>query len=150
MDEPRHISADDNARIAVLLKEYDALRTEIGGRINNRFAIVGFLVALVTFVGSQTNVLLPWRCILATVGLAVSVVVWWRLGALIKRSATRIADIERKINKLMGEDLLIWESQLARKGLFHRFYRSPSQAPAIEHHGVMDTSATIVKPSTET
>jgi len=125
MVETAPLSADDKAKIEILLREYDTLRSEIMSRTNNRFAIIGFIVALIAFIGSQSDVPLYGRCVIGGLAILVVLAVCFRFGQLIKRCAVRIAEIEEKINNLMGEDLLAWESQIAKPGLFHWFYRKP-------------------------
>jgi len=97
-------------KVTVLLKEYDTLRQEIVGRISNRFGLVSFGSALVVFLVTQQ----PPRGRLVVVGLWVVflLVLWWRAGVLIRRCSKRIAEIERKVNSLVGEDLLVWETRI--------------------------------------
>ena len=124
-------STADQAKVQILLKEYDTLRAEIASRINQRFAIVGFVLAMVSFVGTKSDLAIPHRWVLGILGLAMSVVLWWRLGHLMKRCSTRICAIERRVNQLMGDELLVWESQVSIRGLFHKLYRSSASAPVI-------------------
>lgn len=112
----------DDAKVALLLKEYDALRSEMVTRINNRFAIVGFVVALVAFLASRSDIPIVGRSLLAGGAAVLIFAVWWRFGQLMKRCSLRLAQIERQVNNVMGEDILIWESQIANKGLFHKIY----------------------------
>jgi len=125
MVETESLSTEDKTRVEVLLKEYETLRNEIMGRINNRFAVIGFIVALIAFIGSQSEIPLHVRCVIGGLAFVVILVVYFRLGQLIKRCAVRIGDIEEKINSIMGEKLLVWESRIAKSGLFHWFYRKP-------------------------
>lgn len=126
--------ADGKVKIDLLLKEYDSLRSEILTRCNSRFAILGLIGGTLAYAGSQTKV--PWYLqwtpeygqILFAVSLLIVAflliaVVWWRLGQLINRCSMRIAEIEKKINQLAGQELLCWESRVARQGLFHKVYR---------------------------
>jgi hypothetical protein len=99
----------NDAKIQILLKEYDALRAEIISRTSNRFSSLGILAAVVAFSASQQNVLLAW-----IVGGAVGLLlfgVWLRLGYLIGRCSAQIANVEEQINALAGDDLLTWESR---------------------------------------
>jgi hypothetical protein len=124
-------SAADQAKVQILLKEYDTLHAETASRINNRFAIVGFVLAMVSFVGTRSDLQIAHRWVLGVLGLAMSVVVWWRLGQLIVKCTRRICAIERRVNQLMGEDLLVWGSQVAARTLFYKFHRSSEGAPVI-------------------
>lgn len=120
----RCVSTHDRAKIDILFKEYDTLRTEVMARCNSRFLVVGFLVTLTVFVASESEVGLLARCLIGAFAVLAVAALWFRLGQLIKRCAVRIAEIEQKINKLMGEQLLAWESRIAKGGLFHKFYRN--------------------------
>jgi len=97
------------------------LRKEIQNRINNRFALVGLVAALGTFTASQSPSLVSW--VVAGFFAVALLALWWRLGSLIKRAAVRCGEIEERINKMVGEDLLLWESQYCKTGLFHKLYR---------------------------
>ena len=123
MVETESPPTDTKAKVDILLKEYDILRSEIISRTNNRFAVIGFIAALIAFVGSQSEMPLYVRCVIGGLAFVAILVIYFRLGQLIKRCAVRIAEIEEKINNLMGEKLLVWESQIAKSGLFHWFYR---------------------------
>jgi triacylglycerol lipase len=117
---PRRL--DDRARTDILLKEYGTLRSEITSRINARFAIVGFLVALAIFVIIQSNISLGWREFVATLALFVNIVAWFRLGQLITRCSARLVAIEHKINETCDEDIFVCESQVASRRLFLWFW----------------------------
>lgn len=112
-DQPSDLDA--KAKIDILLKEYDTLRTEILQRINSRFAIVGLLGALLAFVLSKfewqpENLLLDLRWPITVCGLALLLGTWWRFGIIIRGLAARVRSIETRVNKLAGEELLSWET----------------------------------------
>ncbi len=97
-------------RIDVLLKEYDTLRSEIIGRINSRFTVLGLGVGLGLAslnVGSWS----VWKAGsigLLLVGLSAAALTarHW-----IRKCSARLADIEVEVNSLAGgAALLKWES----------------------------------------
>jgi hypothetical protein len=108
----RQFSEADKLKVTVLLKEYDTLRQEIVGRINNRFGIVSLGSALGVFLVSQQ----PTRGRVALIGVwaVLILVLWWRTGLLILRCSKRIAEIERAVNLLVGDELLVWETRGGR------------------------------------
>jgi hypothetical protein len=75
------ISDDDKLKITILLKEYDALRQEILGRINSRFGLVGLGSALGIYLISQQPTL--GRLAIVALWAAVIAILWWRTGFLI-------------------------------------------------------------------
>lgn len=104
------LSELDKLKVQVLLKEYDTLRQEILGRLNNRFALVSFGTGLSVFIASRT---LSWRdWILVGVWLSLVLCLWWRIGVLMLRCSSRIAEIEKRVNEIVGDRLLLWESSL--------------------------------------
>ena len=143
MPETDPVSADNKAKIEILLKEYDTLRNETMSRTNDRFAIVGFIVAFIVFIGTQSEVPLYGRCLIGGLAILVVLALWFRFGQLIKRCAVRIADIEEKINNLMGEKLLASALHIGREMPFKRVGTSVlCRRLALEHpffsHTVMD------------
>ncbi len=116
-------SSDEKDRIQILLEEYRTLRNEIVNRTGNRFGIVGFVLPLIIGIAAQSGSALCWSWLLFASAAALLLAVWLRLAVLIKRCSTRVAEIERRVNKSMGEDLLIWETSIAARGAFHIFFR---------------------------
>jgi hypothetical protein len=127
-------SSKAEMKLAALLMEYDKLRDEIVSRLNNRFAVIGYLGAMLAFVISQASgpwwpeppagINLPkqffWPGLLILVGLVFLFIVWRRFGFLIKKLSRRISEIEQDVNRLIGEDVLIWETQQIKRGIFHK------------------------------
>ena len=102
-------------KVDVLLREYDTLRQEIISRTNNRFAIGGYLGAIVVFFCSQSqfSALVRWCVALgALVGLLL---LWFMIGYLIEQAASRIAEVESTVNAILGEELLVYESRNRRR-----------------------------------
>lgn len=103
-------------KIEILLKEYDTLRAEIFHRINARFAVVGLMGGLLAFLLSQDGLhsgSFPGtvRWIACAGGGLTIIVLWLRLGVLINKIGSHIKSIERRINELVGEELMTWESR---------------------------------------
>lgn len=105
---PHDPSESEKLQIQILLKEYDTLRQEIVGRINNRFSLVGFGSGLAVFLASQKPT--HWGWLLIVSWLVALLLLWWRTAKLLRRCSVRIADLERQINRLAGAELLAWES----------------------------------------
>ena len=135
MGQGETIKAD--MKLAALLMEYDKLRDEIVSRLNNRFAVIGYLGAMFAFVISQARSvtwpepLLPlddvsipkevfWPTLFVLTGLLFLFMVWRRFGALIKKLSRRISEIEQEVNRLIGEDVLVWETRQVRRSIFHK------------------------------
>jgi hypothetical protein len=129
--------AQTQMKLSALLMEYDKLRDEIVSRLNNRFAVIGYLGAMLAFILSQAQgaawpeplfpiggITLPkevfWPALLIAIGLFFLFIVWRRFGALIKKLSRRISEIEQEVNRLIGEEVLVWETRQIRTGLFHR------------------------------
>lgn len=112
----------DRLKVEVLLREYDTLRTEILARVRTRFELLGFLAIITAFAGSRdssTTVAVT----VAAVALLIAIVVWIWFARGIKRCAVRILEIETKVNELLDDDLLRWESSLPRDSWWRRFIR---------------------------
>jgi len=99
---------DDNARIDILLKEYETLRTEIISRTQSRFAITSIAAGAVALAFSAGSTLgSPWLFLILT-SLAAALL-WARLGGLIRRASEGLHRVEEKVNEIAGEELLVWE-----------------------------------------
>ena len=101
--------SDKSLAVEVLLREYGTLRDEILSRVRARFELLGFIVAISAFLGSK-DVGIPWRIVFVAVGAVLALAVWTWLANNIKACATRIREIEAKVNLLMGDSLLEWET----------------------------------------
>jgi hypothetical protein len=111
---------DPRVKIQVLLAEYATLRQEIVSRTGTRFALLGLLLGLSTFVVVPREGVAIFQYTVGVLVLFILLLVWWRLAWLIKQCTRRVAEIERKINGIVGEELLVWESRIASNFLFHR------------------------------
>jgi uncharacterized membrane protein len=110
---------DTVTKINILLKEYDALRAEMLQRMNARFAIVGLLGALLVLLISKwewqpAGWPLDVRWLVAVLGAFILAGVFWRFGTLIQKLATRVSQVEQRVNQLAQEDLLTWETCFGR------------------------------------
>jgi hypothetical protein len=121
------MALEDKDKIEILLKEYDRLGQEILGRINNRFVMLGLVGAFLGVVFFKESPILTiqfWglsvRTVLAISGLIALIAIWIYFGYLTGTLARRVSSIEKRVNELAGEDLLMWESRYgwARWGKF--------------------------------
>lgn len=99
------------AKIDVLLREYDAVRREIISRTNNRFAIGGYAVAVAAFVGSQPQISPALRWCVALGALVSLCMLWCVIGHLIEVAASRAAEIESRVNAILGEEIMAYENR---------------------------------------
>lgn len=109
MSESRLHTPEVQAKINILLREYEALRSEMQSRLNNRFAMVGYFGAIFTYASLQHEVALEWRIAWGVGAMICLVGVWCRGVYMITRLARRLAQIEDKINSFSDEPLLLWE-----------------------------------------
>lgn len=114
----------------VLLKEYDSLRAEVGGRINTAFSHLAFFGALAAFAlkvpDCSTGFYLWATVILASLGslflLWIAVINWMWVG----RIASHLQVLEDKINTAAGgKPLLTWEKKA--KEISRSFLLPPKQ-----------------------
>jgi hypothetical protein len=99
---------DDQEKVRILLHEYDTLRQEIIQRTTHGFQIYGvgavFFVWLVSRPFDQRSWIM--LCVSALAVLFAS-----RISLReIRNASERLQELEQTINRLAGQDLLIWES----------------------------------------
>ena len=116
---------DDHVKIQVLLAEYSALRQEIVSRTGTRFGCLGLLLGIFAFVPHAGGSF--WDYIPVVIVLATLIAVFVRLTWLLYRCAIRIAEIEVKVNGIVGEELLVWQSRCAKELLVHKFFPIPNK-----------------------
>lgn len=128
MPEAPPETLDRKDRITTLLKEYDTLRAESLGRINHRWQMLGLIGAIVAFVSTKGDLLLSWEIVPVYAMILLLLVLWVRSGFHLSALATRIEEIEKKVNAIAGETLLEWESR-GRKRFFGRLMRRRKSEP---------------------
>jgi len=87
--------------------------------MRSRFVTCGYIGAIFVFVGAQTNFPAKTIPVITLFAIAVVIGTWWWFGKLILRCSTHLADIERRINNLAGEELLTWEKGVPDRSFFH-------------------------------
>jgi len=112
----------ESEKVEVLLKEYGTLREEILQRSNQRFQFIAIAGAMGAFAIFRTSPLSLTQTAAIIAAVVTVLWVWCRLGHLILRCSRRIAEIERRVNDLAGDDLLQWECVNEARNLFHRVF----------------------------
>jgi hypothetical protein len=105
--------------IDILLKEYDTLRSEIIHRVGQRVSFLGLFGAAIGYFLFKYESLGILQAIAIIGGIIFLALVWIQLGIVVGRCAARITSIEKQINALAGQKLLLWESSNQRT-LFNR------------------------------
>jgi hypothetical protein len=123
-------------KIGILFKEYDTLRTEIIGRAAGGYQLIAITAVIFAAVLGWRASREPDWIFWAGIGLVIATAVffsWWTRRD-INIIARRIRDIEKKINELSGETLLIWESELGSMagGWLKRRAKSGSEQESVE------------------
>jgi hypothetical protein len=116
-------------KIQVLFKEYDALRSSILGRTNNGYQLWGIGAALLTFLISRPIDVKFW-ILMSLFGIVFSIFSWTTYRD-INKAAERLRQLESRINRLAGDELLQWETRWGSgvTGFFGRARPLKSQAP---------------------
>jgi hypothetical protein len=118
--DPVKLSPKD--QINILLKEYDTLRAEILGRMNHRWQMLGLIGAIVAFISAQSGAI-AGRAIAGVMAVGLFGL-WLNSGRYVARLARRVSEIEKHVNGLAGENLLVWESQGGDR-LIRRLFGGP-------------------------
>ena len=112
---------NEEFRVTVLLKEYDTLRAEILARIRSRFELLTVAVAgLAILLGRKhTPALLMLGLCGGLCGVVLALHTYF--GSSIAKINTRLAAIERDVNRRLDDKLLAWESSMSKNWLnkFH-------------------------------
>ena len=105
---------DRDDQVEILLKEYDALRTEIVQQMRIRFELVGVIGVVAGLV--LTRDMDTWAVVaVALAGLVGCVWVWGWLRVGIGRCAQQLVQVERRVNTLAGADVLTWQQNQQRR-----------------------------------
>lgn len=114
--QPNTTSSPETEIIALLMREYDALRDEVTQRIAARTQIAGFagvIAALLSAGGGVSPDRPNLYIIIATVVVAL---IWWRdSNQGIQRLGRHLREIENEVNRLTahmyGRQALTWETR---------------------------------------
>jgi len=124
-----HEKFSDKEKIMILFKEYDTLRTEVISRSGGGYQVIaifaGLIAAILAWGATHPPVATFWAAVgtLFAAAIFTAFIVFRDIYVI----AGRVAEIEKKINHLAGEqELLIWESKRgsATSGLLLRRWRS--------------------------
>jgi len=96
-------------KIQALLAEYGGLRAESVNRNTNIFQLIAAVVVLVGLALSRPA--FDWRFwIVIAVGVVFSAVLGNRIHRDIELAAARMREIEGRVNELVGEPVMMWET----------------------------------------
>jgi hypothetical protein len=96
---------NEDQKIEILLREYDALRADIANRNNNTFEVFAAAIGLV--IGALVyRAWLLLGIVIILIGPALYFL--WRD---LRENATRLLQIEDDVNRRAGERLLRWDTQ---------------------------------------
>ncbi len=98
-------------KVDIIMHEYETLRTEIMNRCKNRQTMLAFLGAIAAFVLTRPDILPESKIWIAVGGFIFVFFFWCFDGFLIGCCSSRVHEIERRVNELAGEKLLVWETQ---------------------------------------
>jgi hypothetical protein len=96
-------------KVKTLLAEYSSLRAEIVAKTGHGFQVAGFVVTALSFLVAQSRELLTLPVFYAILALIIGASVLTLRD--VARAAKRIRQIEADLNKLPGENLLVWETE---------------------------------------
>jgi hypothetical protein len=113
----------DKLKIDILMKEYETLRTDMLQRVNQRFVCIGLIGAVATYAFFKVEKYTVSRVLIIAVAISILGAVWFHFGRLMHQLSLRIAGIEQRINCLVGDELLLWETRGQNKFFYHRLHR---------------------------
>src|ERR1700687_2993547 len=98
------LAAKDKRQI--LLAEYAGLRTDIINRVNNSYQLLAAAVVLIALAVQHQN---PTRLFWISILVAIAAVLFfvWSISIDVHMLASRIRQIEKRVNELAQERLLI-------------------------------------------
>jgi len=112
----------DKLKIDILVKEYEILRTEMLQRINQRFTCIGLTGAVVAYGFFRLERYTITSVLILIVAISILGAIWFHFGRRIHQLSLRITEIEQRINCLVGDELLVWETRRRNK-FFHWIHR---------------------------
>jgi hypothetical protein len=123
---------DEPEKVKLLLSsEYKNLSDQIISRFHGQqqiyrlgAALGGALVSAYLANYIQADVFFP----IAFIVLSALVFLWLDMDRDIAKAATRIREIEDRVNRLAGEDLLLWETKKGRGGVIGKHLVSPESS----------------------
>jgi hypothetical protein len=113
--------AQTDLKLRLLLVEYETLRQEILDRIKTRAQLLAVAVAAFGFMLARDFQVTTLIAVTAMACLLT--ITWWRSGYLIRRCADRVTEIEKSVNHICGEEIMVWETRYGGRGWFDRVYR---------------------------
>ncbi|MGD0350934.1 MAG: hypothetical protein ABSB84_11580 [Verrucomicrobiota bacterium] len=110
MNESANKPFDDQEKVRILLHEYDTLRQEILQRTTHGFQVYGVGALFFVWLMGRPFDQRFWimLCISVIALLIATRLIFLEIG----KAAKRLQKLENTINRLAGEDLLIWENRL--------------------------------------
>ncbi len=93
--------------ITILFKEYESLRKEIEARTNNGYQLWPVAGVVLGYLLSRPFDGKSW--LILAISIVVFAVASWTIFRDIEKAAERVREIERHINELAGQELLVWE-----------------------------------------
>ena len=122
------LSESEKTKIEILLKEYDTLRNEAVMRSGTNWAMLGFLIGILAIIFGRSGDSRKRVVIVSVVASVFLAALWWYQGHLMARCSIRIEQIEKKVNHIVDEDVLIWESKVS-EGIRFRWLFCPGTLP---------------------
>lgn len=101
----------EKVKIDILMHEYETLRSEILHRINRRFAFLGLTGTIVAYAFFKIDSYTFVNVSVIIMSILILGLVWFQFGRLIQQCSSRISEIEQKINSIVGDELLVWETR---------------------------------------
>ena len=102
------MSIDQGQKIAVLITEYNNLRSETVARTGHGFQIGGFSITALSIWAAEETTGKAWLALAVIIVFLVTA--GWFTFREITQANRRLREIEIDINDRAGEDLLVWEN----------------------------------------
>lgn len=112
MSEATPTELTDKDKVTIYLAEYTTLRNEVVARINTRWTFLGIAAAVMSVLisGKVEN----WILLILALSLTLLTLTYclWQTWFFILRCVKRIREIERAVNALAHEEILVWETRM--------------------------------------